>query len=64
MWPRAQLWLGMREESFGSLQAARRIAPQHVREHPYVRDVLVTLLRLHVSPPHALLAFAEWARAI
>lgn len=61
---RAQLWLGRRDEAFRSLQAARRIAPQHTREHPYVRDVLVRLLRLHASPPHALVAFAEWARAI
>ncbi|MFC5749531.1 helix-turn-helix domain-containing protein [Actinomadura rugatobispora] len=61
---RAQLWLGMRDEAFGSLQTARQIAPQHVREHPFVRDALVTLLRLHVSPPHALVAFAEWARVI
>ncbi|MGK5555220.1 helix-turn-helix domain-containing protein [Actinomadura kijaniata] len=61
---RARLWLGLRDEAFDSLQEARRTAPQHVREHPYVRDILVTLLRLHVSPPHALVAFAEWARAI
>ncbi|TDC81862.1 helix-turn-helix transcriptional regulator [Actinomadura sp. 7K507] len=61
---RAQLWLGRREEAFRALQAARRIAPQHTREHPFVRDVLVRLLRLHASPPHALVAFAEWARAI
>ncbi|MFC4053104.1 helix-turn-helix domain-containing protein [Actinomadura syzygii] len=61
---RAQLWLGLRDEVFGSLQMARQIAPQHVREHPFVHDALVTLLRLHVSPPYALVAFAEWARAI
>ncbi|GAA4238986.1 hypothetical protein GCM10022254_57220 [Actinomadura meridiana] len=61
---RAQLWLGMRDEAVTSLQTARQIAPQHVREHPFVRDALVTLLRLHVSPPHALVAFAEWARVI
>lgn len=61
---RAQLWLGQRDAAFRSLQAAKRIAPQHTREHPYVRDVLVRLLRLHTSPPHVLVAFAEWARAI
>ncbi|TDB86480.1 XRE family transcriptional regulator [Actinomadura sp. KC216] len=61
---RAQLWLGMRDEAFASLQTARQIAPQHVREHPFVRDALVTLLRLHVSPPHPLVAYAEWARVI
>lgn len=61
---RAQLWLGMRDEAFASLRTARQIAPQHVREHPFVRDALVTLLRLHVSPPHPLVAYAEWTRAI
>jgi transcriptional regulator with XRE-family HTH domain len=60
----AQLWLGMRDDALQSLQVARRIAPQHVREHPQVRDALVTLLRLYRSPPQQLLAFAEWARAI
>jgi tetratricopeptide (TPR) repeat protein len=61
---RAQLWLGIRDEAFQSLREARQIAPQHVREHPFVRDAVVKLLRLHVSPPHSLVAFAEWARAI
>ncbi|MDL4776087.1 helix-turn-helix domain-containing protein [Actinomadura xylanilytica] len=61
---RARLWLGLRDEAFQSLQAARKIAPQHVREHPHVRDALVTLLRLHFAPPHALVTFAEWAHAI
>ncbi|MBO2453757.1 helix-turn-helix transcriptional regulator [Actinomadura barringtoniae] len=61
---RAQLWLGLRDEALASLQTARRIAPQHVREHPHVRQALLTLLRLHVSPPQALVAYAEWARAI
>ncbi|WP_067459190.1 helix-turn-helix domain-containing protein [Actinomadura macra] len=61
---RARLWLGKRDGAFEALQTARRIAPQHVREHPFVRDALVTLLRLHMSPPHQLVAFADWARAI
>ncbi|MFI0448370.1 transcriptional regulator [Actinomadura sp. 6N118] len=61
---RAQLWLGLRDDAFESLQVARRIAPQHVREHSYVRDGLVTLLRLHKAPSHALIRYAEWARAI
>jgi transcriptional regulator with XRE-family HTH domain len=61
---RAQLWLGMRDEAFGSLQRAREIAPQHVREHPHVRDGLVTLLRLHMAPAQTLVSFVEWARAI
>lgn len=61
---RAQLWIGSREDAFCSLQAARQIAPQHVREHPYVRDALVTLLRLHRSPSRPLVSYAEWSRAL
>ncbi|MEV5826730.1 helix-turn-helix transcriptional regulator [Spirillospora sp. NPDC052242] len=61
---RAQLWLGKRDEAFASLRTARQIAPQHVRGHPFVHDALDTLLRLHVSPPHPLVAFAEWARIV
>ncbi|MEV4254852.1 helix-turn-helix transcriptional regulator [Spirillospora sp. NPDC049652] len=61
---RAQLWLGMRRQALRSLHEARHAAPQHVREHPHVRDALVTLLRLSVTPSRPLVAFAEWARAI
>ncbi|MCW2913129.1 MAG: helix-turn-helix domain protein [Actinomycetia bacterium] len=61
---RAQLWVGLRDEAFQSLHTARQIAPQHVREHPYVRDTLATLLRLHLAPAQALVSYAEWARAI
>lgn len=60
----AQLWRGWRSDAFESLQVARRIAPQHTREHPRVREALTTLLRLHLSPPEALLSYAEWARVI
>jgi hypothetical protein len=61
---RAQLWLGRREDAFRSLQEARRIAPQHVREHPQVREALATLLRLHLAPAPQLLSYADWVRAI
>ncbi|MGW1998206.1 helix-turn-helix domain-containing protein [Embleya sp. NPDC001921] len=60
----AQLWRGRREDAFGSLQIARKIAPQHVREHPQVRDVLATLVRLQRSSTDTLLGYAEWAHAI
>jgi transcriptional regulator with XRE-family HTH domain len=60
---RAQLWIGEREDAFASLQQARVVAPQHVREHPHVRDTLATLLRLSRSPSEALVMYAEWARA-
>ncbi|GAB3667863.1 hypothetical protein GCM10027589_34030 [Actinocorallia lasiicapitis] len=61
---RAQLWLGQRDESLASLQAARKIAPQHVREHPHVKETLATLLRLHLAPAEQLLGFVEWSRAL
>ncbi|WP_424528867.1 helix-turn-helix domain-containing protein [Sphaerisporangium viridialbum] len=59
---RAQLWTGRREDAFTSLQLARRIAPQHTREHPHVREALTTLLRLQRASQESLLAFAGWAR--
>ncbi|MCD0450797.1 helix-turn-helix domain-containing protein [Actinocorallia sp. API 0066] len=61
---RAQLWTGRRDDAFRSLQNARRIAPQHVREHPQVREALGTLLRLHRTPPQSLISYAEWVGAI
>lgn len=60
----AQLWRGWRNDAFESLQIARRIAPQHTREHPRVRKALTALLRLHLSPPEALVSYADWARAV
>jgi transcriptional regulator with XRE-family HTH domain len=60
----AQLWQGLRSDSFESLQVARRIAPQHVREHPRVREALVSLLRQHLAPPEPLVSYAIWANAI
>ncbi|MEV4749855.1 helix-turn-helix transcriptional regulator [Streptosporangium sp. NPDC049248] len=35
---RAQLWAGQKDAAFESLLTARRIAPQHTREHPWVRE--------------------------
>jgi transcriptional regulator with XRE-family HTH domain len=60
----AQLWRGWRNDAFESLHVARRIAPQHTREHPRVREALTTLLRLHLSPPQALVSYADWARVV
>jgi transcriptional regulator with XRE-family HTH domain len=60
----AQLWRGWRNDAFESLQVARRIAPQHTREHPRVREALTALLRLHLSPPEALVSYADWARVV
>ncbi|MFD7506188.1 helix-turn-helix domain-containing protein [Streptomyces sp. NPDC059850] len=35
---RAQLWSGLPRDAFESLKAARRISPQHTRDHPWVRE--------------------------
>lgn len=60
----AQLWQGLRSDAFESLQLSRRIAPQHTRENPRVRDTLAALLRQHVCAPDALVSYADWARAV
>ena len=46
---RAQLWSGHPDHAFESLKVARRIAPQHTREHPWVREDAATLRRLKTS---------------
>lgn len=60
---RAQLRLGHHQDAYLGLEAARRVAPQHVREHPQVRQTLSALLRTHGSPDDRLLELAAWARA-
>ncbi|MFI6988798.1 helix-turn-helix domain-containing protein [Nonomuraea wenchangensis] len=57
---RARLWAGMRDAAFDALKSARRIAPQHTREHRWVREDVETLLRLHRASSDELCAFAEW----
>ncbi|GAA2850778.1 helix-turn-helix domain-containing protein [Streptosporangium fragile] len=57
---RAQLWAGLKEAAFESLRTARKIAPQHTREHPWVREDAETLLRLHRASSESLVCFAEW----
>jgi tetratricopeptide (TPR) repeat protein len=60
---RAQLRLGHYQDAYLRLEAAREVAPQHVREHPQVRRTLSALLRTHRSPDDRLLELAAWARA-
>ncbi|MGA5100820.1 helix-turn-helix domain-containing protein [Streptomyces lavendulocolor] len=60
---RAQLWAGRPDDAFESLAAARRIAPLHTREHPWVRHDAATLRRLKRSDAAAVTAFAEWCHA-
>lgn len=60
---RAELRLGHHEYAYICLETARRIAPQHVREHPQVHQTLSALLRTHRSSDEGLLRLAAWARA-
>lgn len=60
---RAQLWSGLAEHAFESLKVARRIAPQHTREHPWVREDAATLRRLKRADSESLTNFAEWCAA-
>jgi transcriptional regulator with XRE-family HTH domain len=60
---RAHLRLGHHEDAYLGLETARQVAPQHVREHPQVRQTLSALLRTHGSPSDGLLDLAAWARA-
>ncbi|MEU4486598.1 helix-turn-helix transcriptional regulator [Streptomyces purpurascens] len=60
---RAQLWSGLTDDSFESLKVARYIAPQHTREHPWVREDAATLRRLKRADSETLTNFAEWCAA-
>ncbi|MEU2360189.1 helix-turn-helix transcriptional regulator [Streptomyces noursei] len=60
---RAQLWSGRPDAAFESLQVARRIAPQHAREHRWVREDAATLRRLKRADAESLSHFAEWCHA-
>lgn len=61
---RAQLWAGLADDAFESLKVARLTAPQHTREHPWVREDAATLRRLKRGPADELTAFAVWAGAL
>jgi transcriptional regulator with XRE-family HTH domain len=61
---RAQLWSGLADDAFESLKVARRIAPQHTREHPWVREDAATLRRLKRADSETLTSFAEWCAAV
>lgn len=60
---RVQLWAGRPDAAFESLKVARRIAPQHVREHRWVREDAATLRRLKRADAESLTSFAEWCHA-
>lgn len=61
---RAQFWAGLNGDAFESLQVARRLAPQAVREQTQVRDMLRSLLREQRAERAALVAYAEWAGVV
>lgn len=58
---RAQMRIGQPQHAWESLQVARRIAPQHVREHGQVREELARLVRLDRRGDEQLRAYARWA---
>ncbi|MGH3630038.1 MAG: helix-turn-helix domain-containing protein [Sciscionella sp.] len=60
---RAELRLGHHQDAYLGLATARKVAPEHVREHPQVRQTLSALLRTHGSPDDGLVELAAWARA-
>ncbi|RKN45865.1 helix-turn-helix domain-containing protein [Streptomyces hoynatensis] len=61
---RAQLWAGRPQDAFECLSLARQMAPQHVREHRWVKEDIGTLRRLRRSPAETLTSFAEWCGAV
>ncbi|MFE0421820.1 helix-turn-helix domain-containing protein [Streptomyces sp. NPDC058953] len=60
---RAQLWSARSDDAYESLKSARRIAPLHTREHPWVRSDIATIRRLKRSGTEDLSSFAEWCHA-
>ncbi|MFF2192726.1 helix-turn-helix domain-containing protein [Streptomyces sp. NPDC058157] len=61
---RARLWSGDPDGAFESLKAARKEAPQHVRDHPWAREDIEKIRRLKRSDATSLTAYAEWIGAI
>ncbi|MEU8507154.1 helix-turn-helix transcriptional regulator [Streptomyces brevispora] len=57
----AKLVVGDRVGAFGDLQKARKIAPNHTRFHPSVRETIGALLRMDSNPSNELSSFGSWA---
>jgi hypothetical protein len=57
---RAQVEIGRYGAAHDALRTARLIAPQHVREHPHVRQSLLSLMRTRGSKDAELVNFAGW----
>jgi transcriptional regulator with XRE-family HTH domain len=56
---RAQMWRGRTADAYESLKAARHIAPQHTRRHPWAQETTRTLRRVKRSDD-GLTSFARW----
>ncbi|MGJ5898348.1 helix-turn-helix domain-containing protein [Streptomyces niveiscabiei] len=56
----AKLAVGDRAGSFTDLKRARKVAPNHTRFHPSVRETTAALLRVESHPSNELSAFASW----
>ncbi|MFE3579503.1 helix-turn-helix domain-containing protein [Streptomyces vinaceus] len=61
---RAQLWAGRPDDAFESLKVARKLAPQHVREHPWARADVETIHRIKRADAESLSTFAKWIGAV
>ncbi len=57
----AKLVMGDRAGAFSDLKRARKVAPNHTRFHPSVRETTAALLRLDAHPSNELSAFGSWA---
>ncbi|MGW0489073.1 helix-turn-helix domain-containing protein [Streptomyces olivaceus] len=57
----AKLATGDREGAFVNLKRARKVAPNHTRFHPSVRETTAALLRVSSHPSTELSAFGSWA---
>jgi hypothetical protein len=59
---RAELGLGHYESASRSIYLAKKVAPEHVREHPQVRSTLASLLQTKIGNDDRLRDLAAWAR--
>lgn len=57
---RAHVDVGSDDDAHEALRTARQIAPQHVRQHPHVRQSLATLIRRRSGQDPDLRNFARW----
>ena len=56
----AKLTVNDRAGAFADLKQARKVAPNHTRFHPSVRETTAALLRMDAYPSNELSAFGSW----